>query len=92
MWRLEPGYLQAPEHAPERAWLRRTAAEYGVPDDVLDEVLHQLSLGWSLRTALQRASVPPDAWGRTVDLVHRLIHAGVVVQAGHCDEPGTVAP
>lgn len=83
MWRLEPGYLDPPQWAPEHEWLLRTAADYGIQADVVRAVLYELSLGWSVRTAFQRASVPSQDWNRAAELIQRLIHAGILVRSGH---------
>lgn len=87
LWRLEPGYLRPPQHSPERVRLRGAAAEYGVPEGLLDDVLDQLSLGWSIRSALQRAAVPSPDWGLTLALLQHLVSAGVVVRADNRTDP-----
>lgn len=77
-WIVDQAYLDPPRHSPEHAWFAAAAAEYGVPVEPARLVLTHLSYGWSVGTALSRATLPPSEWNAMIAFLQRLVFATVL--------------
>jgi hypothetical protein len=77
-WVVDPAYVDPLRHSAEHSWFVSTAAEYGLAPEAVQVVMRELSYGWSIRTALIRASVPPSQWNRVIAILQTLVHVSVI--------------